>query len=73
MGSWERHTTPLMTLSDIIVINVILHPRSELNHLLIYCSVCLTTCTLHNSNPDFPVAHAIRELALCRDDNSNFC
>ena len=25
---------------------------------------------MHSSTPDFPVAHTIRELALCRDDNS---
>ena len=27
---------------------------------------------MHRSNPDLPVAHTIRELALCRDDNSTF-
>ena len=27
----------------------------------------------YNSNPDLPVAHTIIELALSRDDNSNFC
>ena len=26
---------------------------------------------MHRSTPDLPVAHTIRELALCRDDNSN--
>ena len=25
---------------------------------------------MHRSTPDLPVAHTIRELALCRDDNS---
>ena len=60
----------LVTMSDILVINIILLPRSGWNHLLIYCRVCLTT--LHRSTPDLPVAHTIRELALCRDDNSTF-
>ena len=27
---------------------------------------------MHSSTPDLPVAHTIRELALCRDDNSKF-
>ena len=27
---------------------------------------------MHCSTPDLPVAHTIRELALCRDDNSTF-
>ena len=27
---------------------------------------------MHSSTPDLPVAHTIRELALCRDDNSTF-
>ena len=27
---------------------------------------------MHCSTPDLPVAHIIRELALCRDDNSTF-
>ena len=27
---------------------------------------------MHRSTPDLPVAHTIRELALCRDDNSTF-
>ena len=27
---------------------------------------------LHRSTPDLPVAHIIRELVLCRDDNSTF-
>ena len=27
---------------------------------------------MHNSTPDLPVAHTIKELALCRDDNSTF-
>ena len=27
---------------------------------------------MHRSTPDLPVAHTIRELALCRDDYSNF-
>ena len=57
----------LVTMSDILVINIILLPRSGWNHLLIYCRVCLNTCTV-----DLPVAHTIRELALCRDDNSTF-
>ena len=60
----------LVTMSDILVINIILLPRSGGNHLLIYSRVCLTTCTY--STPDLPVAHTIRELALCRDDNSTF-
>ena len=36
----------LVTMSDILVINIILLPRSGWNHLLIYCRVCLTTCTV---------------------------
>ena len=32
--------------ADILVINIILLPRSGWNHLLIYCRVCLTTCTV---------------------------
>ena len=36
----------LVTMSDILVINIILLPRSGWNHLLIYCCVCLTTCTV---------------------------
>ena len=27
---------------------------------------------MHRSTPDLPVAHTIRELALCHDDNSTF-
>ena len=27
---------------------------------------------MYSSTPDLPVAHTIRELALCRDDNSTF-
>ena len=27
---------------------------------------------MHRITPDLPVAHTIRELALCRDDNSTF-
>ena len=27
---------------------------------------------MHRSTPDLPVAHTIRELAPCRDDNSTF-
>ena len=27
---------------------------------------------MHCSTPDLPVAHTIRELALCRDNNSTF-
>ena len=27
---------------------------------------------MHRSNPDLPIAHTIRELALCRDDSSTF-
>ena len=27
---------------------------------------------MHRSTPDLPVAHTIRELALCRVDNSTF-
>ena len=50
-------------MSDILVINII---RGR-NHLL----PCLLG-HMHNSNPDLPVAHTIREFALCRDDNSKF-
>ena len=42
-------------------------PRSGRNHLL----PCLFD-QMHRSTPDLPVAHTIRELALCRDDNSKF-
>ena len=27
---------------------------------------------MHSSTPNLPVVHTIRELALCRDDNSTF-
>ena len=28
---------------------------------------------MHSSNPDVVVVYTMKELALCRDDNSNFC
>ena len=59
----------LVTMPDILVINIILLTRSRWNHLLIYCRVCYY---MHRSTPDLHVAHTIRELALCRDDNSTF-
>ena len=39
----------------------------------IFCFRIRPISALHWSNPDFSVAHTIRELALCRDDNYNFC
>ena len=33
---------------------------------------CLMAKHMHRSTPDLPVAHTIRELALCRDGNSTF-
>ena len=61
----------LVTMSDILVINIILLPRSGWNHAFIDLLPCLFD-HMHRSTPDLPVAHTMRELALCRDDNSTF-
>ena len=45
-SSCDNCYSTLVTMSDILVINVILLPRSGWNHLLIYCHVCLTICTV---------------------------
>ena len=48
----------LVTMSDILVINLF----QEMDG----------TGHMYSSTPDLPVDHTIRELALCRDDNSTF-
>ena len=57
----------LVTMSDILVINA--------SQKWIEPFIDLLPCLfghMHSSTPDLPVAHIIRELALCRDDNFTF-